>query len=166
MKTKGYFSLIECKTNTQSLRTTLNMILIHKKRHPKSYHSDIKYQMTLNITFGVMFSFPKLTSPNTKAASSMRYTTIKRWRKLHRVLKLVWNVMIYLIYYYFVKKCNCRKTMAILWKCKYVFTCGFTTLKGWSLDECKLRWKMTLRSISRNPMWPLTSQALWNSCHQ
>ena len=29
--------------------------LIQKKRHPKSYHSDIKYDMTLNITFNVVF---------------------------------------------------------------------------------------------------------------
>ena len=46
--------------------------VIHKMCHPKSYHSDIEYDMTLNITLGVMFSFPKLTSPNTKAASSMQ----------------------------------------------------------------------------------------------
>jgi hypothetical protein len=28
--------------------------LIHKKCHPKSYHSDIKYHMTLNIMFSVV----------------------------------------------------------------------------------------------------------------
>ena len=29
--------------------------LIHKKCRPKSYHSDIKYHMTLNIIFSVVF---------------------------------------------------------------------------------------------------------------
>jgi hypothetical protein len=32
--------------------------LIHKKCHPKSHHSDIKYHMTLNITFSVAIDFP------------------------------------------------------------------------------------------------------------
>ena len=30
--------------------------LIHEKCHLKSYHSDIKYHMTLNITFSVVFT--------------------------------------------------------------------------------------------------------------
>ena len=31
--------------------------LIHKKRHPKHYHGDIKYHMTLNIIFTVVIWF-------------------------------------------------------------------------------------------------------------
>jgi hypothetical protein len=30
-----------------------NCSLIHKKCHPKSYHSDLKYHMTINIIFSV-----------------------------------------------------------------------------------------------------------------
>jgi hypothetical protein len=33
-----------------------NCPLIHKKCHPKSYHSDIKYHMTPNIIFSVVSS--------------------------------------------------------------------------------------------------------------
>ena len=37
---------------------------IHKKCHPKSYHSDIKYHMTLNMIFSVAtFIFSKPGSP-------------------------------------------------------------------------------------------------------
>jgi hypothetical protein len=31
--------------------------LIHKKRHPKSYHNDIKYHMTLNTKFNVVGTY-------------------------------------------------------------------------------------------------------------
>jgi hypothetical protein len=31
-------------------------LLIHKKCHPKSYHSDMKYHMVLNIVFSVAMS--------------------------------------------------------------------------------------------------------------
>ena len=35
--------------------------LIHKCCHPKSYHSDIKYHMTLNTAFRVVFPCPTVT---------------------------------------------------------------------------------------------------------
>jgi hypothetical protein len=34
--------------------------LNHKKRHPKTYHSDIKYHMTLNIIFSVVYGLGRL----------------------------------------------------------------------------------------------------------
>ena len=32
-----------------SIIKDINYLLIHKKCHPKNYHSDIKYHVTLNI---------------------------------------------------------------------------------------------------------------------
>jgi hypothetical protein len=34
---------------------TIFVRFIHKKRHPKSYHSDMKLHMTQNIMFSVVF---------------------------------------------------------------------------------------------------------------
>ena len=39
--------------NSSAIRDNI-CSLIHKKRHPKGYHSDIKYHMTLDIIFGVV----------------------------------------------------------------------------------------------------------------
>jgi hypothetical protein len=54
--------------------------LIHKKRHHRSYHNDIKYDMTLNTIFGVVFpTLLEVVVVNSELSHQIRHTNLFQW---------------------------------------------------------------------------------------
>ena len=76
--------------------------LIHKKCHPKSYHSDIKYRLTLNIIFSVLPSCFKYFYTRRHVWLPILYPlntmTIPRPYLLPRLLNLGSQPGLYIIY--------------------------------------------------------------------